>query len=132
MVDIDHFKKINDTYGHAAGDDVLREVAKRILRSIRDVDFACRMGGEEFLLVIADPLASDALEVAQAVRDNVRSTPVEAESHSVPVTLSMGLAYFDPAELVEPKEVIRLADESLYRAKQTGRDRIVSHIQNGA
>lgn len=131
IVDIDHFRKVNDTYGQAAGNDVLREVARRILRSIRDADFACRMGGAEFLLVIADPLATDALKVAQSVRDTVRSTPVETMGHSVPVTLSMGLACFDPAELVEPKEVIRLADESLSRAKQTGRDRIVSHIESG-
>jgi diguanylate cyclase (GGDEF)-like protein len=132
MVDIDHFKKINDTYGHAVGDEVLREVAKRILRSIRNDDFACRMGGEEFLLVISDPMANDALSIAGRIRDIVRSTPVESQGHSVPVTLSIGLAYFDPAALVKPEEVIRLADESLYRAKQNGRDRIVSHIENGA
>ncbi|HVE16270.1 MAG TPA: sensor domain-containing diguanylate cyclase [Chthoniobacterales bacterium] len=132
MVDIDHFKKVNDTYGHAVGDEVLREVAKRILRSIRDEDFACRMGGEEFLIVIADPMASDALTVAGKVRETVRSAPVESGGQSVPVTLSIGLAYFDPAALVKPEEVIRLADESLYRAKETGRDRIISHIENGA
>ncbi|MGH8046625.1 MAG: diguanylate cyclase [Chthoniobacterales bacterium] len=132
MADIDHFKKINDTYGHAVGDDVLREVAKRILRSIRDEDFACRMGGEEFLLVVADPLANDALAVAQKVRETIRGNPVESEDHSIAVTISMGLAYFDPAGLVTPQEVIRLADESLYRAKETGRDRIISHFENGA
>jgi diguanylate cyclase (GGDEF)-like protein len=132
MIDIDHFKKINDTYGHAVGDEVLREVAKRILRSIRDEDFACRMGGEEFLIVIADPMANDALTVAGKVRETVRSIPVESQGNSVPVTLSIGLAYFDPAALVKPEEVIRLADESLYRAKETGRDRIISHIENGA
>lgn len=132
MVDIDHFKKINDTHGHAIGDEVLREVARRILRSIRSDDFACRLGGEEFLLVIFDPRANDALSIAGRIRDSVRSTPVESQGRSVPVTLSIGLAYFDPAALVKPEEVIRLADESLYRAKQTGRDRIVSHIENGA
>jgi len=131
MVDIDFFKRINDTYGHSVGDDVLREVARRILRSIRDDDFACRMGGEEFLLVIADPLATDAIAVAQKVRETIRGTPVESEGHSIRVTISMGLAYFDPAELVATEEVIRLADAGLYRAKQNGRDRIVSHIENG-
>lgn len=132
MADIDHFKRINDTCGHAVGDEVLREVARRILRSIRDDDFACRMGGEEFLLVIADPAATDALKVAQAVRSTVRETPVESEGHSINVTLSIGLAYFDPAALVSCEEVIRLADQGLYRAKENGRDRIVSHIENGA
>ena len=130
MIDIDFFKKINDTYGHAAGDEVLREVAKRILRSIRSSDFACRMGGEEFLLVISDPLAKDALAIAERVRETVRSTPVTVDGKEIPVTISMGLAYFDPAARVACKEVIRLADEGLYQAKQTGRDRIVSHIEN--
>lgn len=132
MLDIDFFKKINDTYGHATGDDVLREVAKRILRGIRADDFACRMGGEEFLLVISDPAATDALNIAQRVRETIRSTPVEAGEHSIRVTVSMGLAYFDPASAVTPEEVITLADAGLYRAKETGRDRIISHIENSA
>lgn len=132
MLDIDHFKQINDTYGHSVGDEVLREVARRILHSIRSNDFACRMGGEEFLLVIFDPLATDALSIANRVRDNVRTAPIHAQGHSVKVTLSIGLAYFDPAGLVTPQEVIQLADESLYRAKNSGRDRIVSHLENGA
>lgn len=132
MMDIDFFKKINDTYGHAAGDEVLREVARRILRGIRSEDFACRRGGEEFLLVIADPAATDALSIAQRVRETIRSTPVVVGEHSIPVTISMGLAYFDPAAIVSPEEVIQLADAGLYRAKQTGRDRIISHIENSA
>lgn len=132
MVDIDFFKKINDTYGHAAGDEVLREVARRILRSMRNKDFACRMGGEEFLIVIADPMATEALRVAGEVREKVRSTPVQVDGHEVKVTISMGLAYFDPASMVPCDEVIRLADAGLYRAKETGRDRIVSHIENSA
>jgi diguanylate cyclase (GGDEF)-like protein len=65
------------------------------------------------------------------LRGAVRATPIEAEGHVIPVTLSIGLAYFDPAGMVTPQDVIRLADESLYRAKQTGRDRIVSHIEQG-
>jgi diguanylate cyclase (GGDEF)-like protein len=130
MADIDHFKRINDTYGHQAGDEVLREVAKRVLRGIRTKDFACRMGGEEFLLVISDPATTEALHVAQNVREKVRSTPIQVQGHSIKVTISMGLAYFDPASLVACDEIIRLADENLYRAKQNGRDRIVSHIEN--
>lgn len=132
MIDIDHFKKVNDTYGHAAGDEVLREVAKRILRSVRSDDFACRMGGEEFLLIIADPHATDALTVAQRVREAVRSAPISIGDQAIPVTLSMGLAYFDPAESTTCEEVIKLADACLYRAKENGRDRIVSHIENCA
>ena len=104
----------------------------RILRGIRTDDFACRMGGEEFLLVISDPEATDALTIAQRVRETIRSTPVEAEGHSIRVTISMGLAYFDPASTVSPEEVIRLADAGLYRAKETGRDRIISHIETSA
>ncbi len=132
MADIDHFKKINDTYGHSAGDEVLREVARRILRGIRSEDFACRMGGEEFLIVIADPFAADALKVAQKVREMIRSTAIVSEGHAITVTISMGMASFDPAALVAPEEIIRLADSCLYRAKETGRDRIISHIENGS
>ncbi len=132
MLDIDFFKKINDTYGHSAGDEVLREVARRILRGIRADDFACRMGGEEFLLVVSDPEATEALNIAQRVREAIRSSPIEAEGHAIRVTISMGLAYFDPASAVSPEEVIRLADAGLYRAKETGRDRIISHIENSA
>lgn len=132
MADIDHFKKINDTHGHQTGDEVLREVARRILRSIRTQDFACRMGGEEFLLVVADPLAIEAIKIAQGVRESVRGRPIEVAGVSVPVTLSIGLAYFDPAATVTCEEVIRLADAGLYRAKENGRDRIVSHIENSA
>ncbi len=132
MLDIDFFKKVNDTYGHAAGDEVLREVARRILRSIRAKDFACRMGGEEFLLVISDPLATDALAVAAGVRERIRVTPVSVGGQEIKVTISMGLAYFDPASMAPCEEVIRLADAGLYRAKETGRDRIISHIENSA
>lgn len=132
MIDIDHFKKINDTYGHAAGDDVLREVAKRILRNVRSDDFACRMGGEEFLLIIGDPHATEALTIAQRVREAIRSKPIPIGDEEIMVTISMGLAYFDPAESTSCEEVIKLADSGLYRAKQNGRDRIVSHIENTA
>ncbi len=132
VIDIDFFKKINDTHGHPAGDEVLREVARRILRNVRNDDFACRMGGEEFLLIIGDPHATEALTVAQRVREAIRSVPVEIAGKEIPVTISMGLAYFDPARSVSCAEVIQLADSCLYRAKQNGRDRIVSHIENCA
>lgn len=132
IIDIDHFKKVNDTHGHTVGDEVLREVARRVLRSIRQNDFACRMGGEEFLLMIADAEAKNVLEVAQRVRQEIRATPVEVDGKAVEVTASIGLAYFDPAASVSYEEVIKLADEGLYRAKQSGRDRIISHIQESS
>ncbi len=132
MIDIDHFKKVNDTYGHAVGDEVLREVAKRILRNIRSDDFACRMGGEEFLLMISDPHATEALAIAQRVREAIRATPIIHGDHTIPTTISMGMAYFDPAESMACEEVISQADACLYQAKNNGRDRIVSHIENSA
>ncbi len=79
MRDIDHFKRSNDSHGHAAGDALLHEVAKSILCSIRGEDFACRMGGEEFLLRFGDPHASEALQIAQRVREAIRCKPSEAE-----------------------------------------------------
>ncbi len=132
VLDVDHFKKVNDTHGHHAGDEVLREVARRILRSIRPSDFACRMGGEEFMLMIADPSGVHALVTAQRVRDAIRSSPVVVEGTAIHVTASIGLASFDPAAATTPEEVIRLADACLYRAKQTGRDKIISHIEQMA
>lgn len=132
MIDIDHFKNVNDTYGHQAGDEVLRDVAKRILRGIRETDFACRMGGEEFLMMITDPNATDAIVVANRVRDAIRSKPVIVGGTAIPITASIGLAFFDPAASVTCEEVIKLADGCLYRAKQTGRNRVISHIENSA
>jgi diguanylate cyclase (GGDEF)-like protein len=132
MVDIDLFKNVNDAHGHAIGDEVLRQTAKRILSNIGQKDFVCRIGGEEFLLMIADPLATEALQTAQKVRRSIRDTPFEVDGLSINVTISIGLAYFDPASSVDCEQVIKLADDSLYSAKRTGRDKIISHIENSA
>ncbi|MCX7869663.1 MAG: sensor domain-containing diguanylate cyclase [Terrimicrobiaceae bacterium] len=129
MADIDHFKAINDTHGHPVGDEVLRSVARRILRGIRPNDFACRMGGEEFLLVLANPSASEARAIAQRVREEVRREPVAAGGNLIPVTISLGLAFYDPAGCASIEEVIQHADDCLYRAKQAGRDRVVAHFE---
>jgi len=129
MLDIDYFKKINDTYGHDAGDEVLRIVAKRLLKAIGDSDFVCRNGGEEFLMILGGSNPQAAEELAERVRLEVADEPVAVDGQSIPVTISIGLAFFDPAGQVDYKTVIKQADRCLYEAKGGGRNRVVAHLQ---
>ncbi len=129
ILDIDHFKKINDTYGHAAGDIVLRELARRISTSLRPTDFFVRLGGEEFAVVMPDTHLIDAARVAQRLRAAIAKTPfvLPEVPEGIPVTLSIGLAETFPAAEQETSEkLFDRADAALYRAKQEGRNRIVS------
>ncbi|MCL1634693.1 sensor domain-containing diguanylate cyclase [Luteimonas sp. SX5] len=120
VVDIDHFKQVNDRYGHLIGDEVLRAVAEVIAASIRQDDIAVRYGGEEFLLVLlATPLAS-AYEVAERIRQSVMEAPLP-----FPVTVSVGIAAATPPRDT-PEKVFELADQALYRAKAGGRNRVVA------
>ncbi|MEQ9366197.1 MAG: GGDEF domain-containing protein [Leptospirales bacterium] len=131
VIDIDHFKSVNDTYGHPAGDAVLREFCKRVLRALRPEDFFCRMGGEEFLIIIEDPDAATALELAQAVRREIRSRAIVAGDIEILLTASIGLAYYQPAVITSFDEAIRRADEALYAAKKAGRDRLIAYHESG-
>jgi diguanylate cyclase (GGDEF)-like protein len=121
MIDVDHFKRINDTHGHAKGDEVLREVARELRATVRTDDHVLRMGGEEFLVVL--PLASAAVAsaLAEEIRTNV-SARVRAGEDSV--SLSIGVAVRLPGETRQ--ELLRRADEALYEAKRLGRDRVVA------
>ncbi len=122
MLDIDHFKAVNDTYGHPAGDVVLREVAQILRRSVRDVDVCGRYGGEEFLVVLPNTPTDGALRVAERIREAVRSKPFPLRGEERRITVSMGVATAAPEARAE--EFIARADEALYRAKQGGRDRV--------
>jgi diguanylate cyclase (GGDEF)-like protein len=121
MLDIDHFKNVNDTYGHAVGDDVLREVAVTVLASLRASDFAGRFGGEEFLLLLADTPLDKALVVAEKIRAAIQALQLSEVGH---VTISLGVALLDVADMDEDMAVQR-ADARLYRAKAAGRNRVV-------
>ncbi len=124
MVDLDHFKRLNDTYGHAAGDLVLREVAQRLAENIRAVDMAGRFGGEEFLLVLPETDADAAAVLAEKLRRIVAGTPLRLpDGNEVTVTLSAGVAG-GPGENLRPEVLVRDADTALYSAKALGRNTV--------
>ncbi len=126
MADVDHFKRINDSYGHQTGDTVLREVARRLLLSVRNYDYVGRYGGEEFLIVLTACVPSDLIVTAERMRICVSEKPVDTEVGSIPVTISIGLATQDVAgpEVVAAEELVRAADNALYVAKANGRNRV--------
>ncbi len=123
LADIDRFKRINDTYGHAVGDQVLCEIGRRIRSLLRAYDAAGRYGGEEFLLVLPGTDAPNAHLVAERVRAGVHATPVTSESASYEVSVSIGLACTDVVGF-ESSALILVADQALYRAKAGGRNRV--------
>jgi two-component system, cell cycle response regulator len=126
VIDIDYFKSINDTYGHDAGDDVLRDFALRIKRSIRGIDLACRYGGEEFVLVMPETDMAVAAMVAERLRRRIAAETfaIQQGSKTVPVTISIGLSGLrDRTDTAA--SVLKRADQALYRAKRDGRNRVV-------
>ena len=125
MIDIDNFKRFNDTLGHAAGDAVLRAIGHYMQSTARGEDIVSRYGGEEFVLVMAQAALSAVLERAEKLRRGVQELRVEYESRRVgPVTISVGVGIF-PHHGENGHEVLRVADAALYRAKQSGRNRVV-------
>ncbi|MFM8802020.1 MAG: PleD family two-component system response regulator [Tagaea sp.] len=127
VVDIDLFKNVNDTYGHLAGDDVLRAVANRLQRNLRPFDTVARWGGEEFLVAMPDADRKIGLMVAERLRAKVAENPIELaeQPNGVPITISVGVASAEkPGE--DLASLMKAADEALYRAKQNGRNRIES------
>ncbi|MHB8069684.1 MAG: PAS domain-containing protein [Desulfobaccales bacterium] len=124
MVDIDHFKRFNDTYGHEAGDALLREMGAFLQRHIRGNDLACRYGGEEFTLILRDVSTERTVQRAEQLREAVKQLKVlHGRGFLDPITLSLGVAMF-PAHGATLLAVLQAADLALYRAKQTGRDRV--------
>jgi diguanylate cyclase (GGDEF)-like protein len=123
MVDVDHFKKVNDTYGHQAGDDVILGVVERLRRRHRDTDILARYGGEEFVLLLPD-VGDAGPVIAERLRAEVAASPVPTRDGPVPVTISVGVAHLHPDD-AEPDTLFGRADESLYAAKQAGRNRVV-------
>lgn len=126
MADLDHFKLINDSYGHQAGDTVLREVARRMLASVRNYDYVGRYGGEEFLIVLADCAPSALAATAERIRVCVSENPIETKAGPIPVTVSIGSATGDAtaAPLLDGEDLLRAADTALYHAKNNGRNRV--------
>ena len=124
MCDIDHFKRVNDTYGHNAGDAVLRHVAKVLASTIRACDGVYRWGGEEFIIVLERATVGEAAEVAERIRQAVMNSVCAFEDLAIRVTMSFGCA--DVNLNLTAEENIKAADERLYRAKATGRNKVIS------
>jgi diguanylate cyclase (GGDEF)-like protein len=125
-IDVDHFKKINDTYGHPRGDAVLVGIANALRTSIRDTDALARFGGEEFVVVMPETNDGGALEAAERIRHVISRTPFERLDR--PVTISVGVSVYDPSpdalHVIDVARMLERADAALYLAKKHGRDRV--------
>lgn len=125
MVDLDHFKKLNDTYGHQAGDFVLQRASRRMASQLRRTDEVARYGGEEFVVILPNTRSDQAREVAEQLCNALRCDPLTFEGQSISVTASIGVSEVQECKVEDATELIRLADEALYEAKSQGRDRVV-------
>ncbi|TYK67446.1 GGDEF domain-containing protein [Colwellia echini] len=128
ICDIDHFKKVNDRYGHNAGDAVLRELAKLFTDSIREQDCVARWGGEEFLFILPQTLAVNANIIAEKIQNQLKHYVISYEDKSIKVTVSMGISQFTAEQSID--EVINRADKFLYQAKDSGRNQIFPKFEN--
>lgn len=123
MLDLDHFKRINDAYGHEMGDRVINCVVERVQETIRPFDLFCRFGGEEFVLMLLDADLPTALEIAERIRRRVEQAPCESEGKAIPITVSLGVAAWDGEQNLD--SLIKEADAALYKAKEAGRNRVI-------
>ncbi len=123
MIDIDHFKRCNDSYGHAAGDAVLNQVAHTLKRSVRTGEIACRVGGEEFLIICPNSTAAAAAQLAERVRQRAQDARVRYGGNELRVTISAGVAECSPGDS-SPDALVKAADNALYNAKRSGRNRV--------
>jgi len=125
MLDLDHFKQFNDTFGHSAGDSLLRELGTMLRANLRAGDIACRFGGEEFVLILPEAALNCARSRAEQLRETAKHLHVSHLGESLgPVTISLGVAAF-PEHGASGEDLIENADAALYRAKSEGRDRVV-------
>lgn len=123
MLDLDHFKRVNDTYGHATGDAVLRHVAQLMRDNVRKIDLCGRLGGEEFAILLPYTHLNAAQNFAERLRAVVANTPTRLQGETIPITISIGLSTIEPTDAL-PDHALARADEALYRAKALGRNRV--------
>jgi diguanylate cyclase (GGDEF)-like protein len=124
MIDIDNFKKFNDTHGHQCGDAVLKNVARILKENCRQIDIAARYGGEELSVILPNTDLNAARAVSERIRDSIEKSKVNHNGSSLSVTVSIGVAQFDPGRDHETKDIIERADKALYNAKNQGRNRV--------
>lgn len=125
MMDIDHFKSVNDTYGHLVGDEVLKEFGRRIAETNRGDDLFARYGGEEFALLLSETGMEEALDMGERARAVVAETPFQTSGGELEITCSFGIVELDTSTEQTPTDLIRIADERLYKAKQAGRNCVI-------
>jgi two-component system, cell cycle response regulator len=125
VIDIDHFKKVNDEFGHLAGDVCLREVAARIRRIVRREDLFARYGGEEFVMVLVETKLKQALEACDRIRGLIEAQPIRFEGKLIPITVSIGVAECSLDGQDSARELLKRADAHLYKAKREGRNRVI-------
>ncbi len=126
MIDIDFFKKVNDTYGHMAGDYVLQGVAKRMGKALRDEDILARYGGEEFVVILRNTDGPGAIQLAERIRSIVAAEPFIFEQNRIPVTVSVGVASLPNDNAATAEELIAISDACLYRSKEEGRNKVTA------
>ncbi len=124
MADLDYFKNINDTYGHIAGDAVLKETAQRLVKSLRDYDYIARYGGEEFLMIIQNCNSKKGKYLAERARNSIGSKPINTSAGLVNVTISVGVASIPEIKVKKIEDFINAADMALYKAKHAGRNNV--------
>jgi diguanylate cyclase (GGDEF)-like protein len=124
MFDIDHFKRVNDGYGHPAGDAAIRNTARVLQETIRTTDIAGRYGGEEFGIVLVETEADGAMVLTERLRSAIEAMTVVHEDYKIQFTISLGVAQWD-SELVSHEQWIDCADQALYEAKESGRNQVV-------
>jgi diguanylate cyclase (GGDEF)-like protein len=124
IIDIDHFKKYNDTYGHLAGDEVLSRLGSVFSESIRNCDYVARYGGEEFIVILPEIGPKEGMKAAERIRSRVTEESFGSDSEPIVVTISVGVAAY-PKHGEDPESIIKNADEALYKAKELGRDQVV-------
>ena len=124
VFDIDHFKRVNDILGHDMGDQILKEVAARLVTNMRAIDIVARYGGEEFMVAMPNTKADEALIAADRVRALIAGTPIFVDGEALQVTTSVGVAEVEVGENL--RDVFKRADDALYKAKESGRNKALS------
>lgn len=124
MLDLDHFKQVNDSWGHEVGNQALKLSAQSILSSIRKLDLACRYGGEEFAIILPMTDLLTGIKVAERIRKAIEEAPLFIDGEDIALTASLGVAAFGCFQQESPERLVERADQYLYEAKQSGRNRV--------
>ncbi|MFH1129797.1 MAG: GGDEF domain-containing protein [Pseudomonadota bacterium] len=124
LADIDHFKQVNDEYGHDVGDLALQQIAKVFVDTLRQTDVVTRYGGEEFAILLPGTGIREAVRAAERMRAAVENTPIRTNGHKVEITISAGVSTFFPPMVLSPEQLMKQADQALYQAKKDGRNRV--------